>query len=169
MEDILASIKRVIKEGETQATPRRMSPRPAATTLPPHSDVAAERDEVLELRQPLEPHSHVPPEPVPIPTPPATPAATPDRVVPPVAGLRSEPPASSPTPGVSSATAEATRDALGALSRLVVRPEPGSDGTLEGLVRDLLKPMLADWLDANLPGLVEDMVAREIARITNRG
>ena len=53
-----------------------------------------------------------------------------------------------------------------ALSRLIVKPQvPGSD-TLEGLVREMLKPMLRDWLVQNLPQLVEQIVAREIARIT---
>jgi uncharacterized protein len=41
--------------------------------------------------------------------------------------------------------------------------------SLEGLTRDLLRPMLKDWLDANLPSLVEAMVAKEIERITKKG
>ena len=68
---------------------------------------------------------------------------------------------------LSDTTAQATRGALDALSRLVVKPEPGTDGTLEGLVRDMLRPMLRDWLDANLPAMVETLVAKEISRITN--
>jgi hypothetical protein len=40
------------------------------------------------------------------------------------------------------------------------------DNTLEGLVRELLRPMLREWLDAKLPDIVEAMVAREIERIT---
>jgi len=32
----------------------------------------------------------------------------------------------------------------------------------------MLRPMLKDWLDSNLPTMVEGMVAREIARITGR-
>uniref|UniRef100_UPI00157725C1 DUF2497 domain-containing protein n=1 Tax=Sphingomonas bacterium TaxID=1895847 RepID=UPI00157725C1 len=70
-------------------------------------------------------------------------------------------------PTVSSGTVEATRGALDQLSRLLVKPEPRTDGTLEGLVREMLRPMLRDWLDARLPALVEDMVAREIDRITS--
>ena len=50
----------------------------------------------------------------------------------------------------------------------MIKPDAGSDGTLEGLVRDMLRPMLAEWLDANLPELVEAMVAKEIARITGQ-
>ena len=41
--------------------------------------------------------------------------------------------------------------------------------SLEGLTRELLRPMLKNWLDTNLPILVEGMVAKEIARITKKG
>jgi cell pole-organizing protein PopZ len=33
----------------------------------------------------------------------------------------------------------------------------------------MLKPILKDWLDANLPGIVEEIVTREVARITGKG
>ncbi len=62
----------------------------------------------------------------------------------------------------------ASRGSLEALSRMLVKPEPGNDGTLEGLVRDMLRPMLRDWLDAHLPDMVEQMVAREIKRIAGQ-
>lgn len=38
--------------------------------------------------------------------------------------------------------------------------------TLEDLVKDLLRPMLKDWLDENLPSMVERMVRQEIERIS---
>jgi cell pole-organizing protein PopZ len=41
--------------------------------------------------------------------------------------------------------------------------------SLEGLTRDLLRPMLKDWLDSNLPNMVESLVAKEIERITKKG
>lgn len=41
-----------------------------------------------------------------------------------------------------------------------------SDAAVAGLVRDMLRPMLRDWLDANLPALVERLVAEEVRRIT---
>lgn len=40
--------------------------------------------------------------------------------------------------------------------------------SLEGLVREMLRPMLASWLDQNLPGMVEEMVKAEIARIAGK-
>ena len=71
---------------------------------------------------------------------------------------------------VSAESAGAARSSLDALSSLLVKPaEPeAADNTLEGLVREMLRPMMKDWLDANLPRLVEGMVAKEIARITGR-
>ena len=69
---------------------------------------------------------------------------------------------------LSRQTADASRGALEALSRLVVKPDTAGSDTLEGLVREMLRPMLREWLDANLPELVEQMVAREIARITGQ-
>ena len=38
--------------------------------------------------------------------------------------------------------------------------------TIEALVRDMLRPMLKEWLDENLPTVVERMVEKEIARIS---
>lgn len=71
---------------------------------------------------------------------------------------------------VSAESAGAARSSLAALSSLIVQPDEAQagDNTLEGLVRDMLRPMMKDWLDANLPRLVEGMVAKEIARITGR-
>ena len=70
---------------------------------------------------------------------------------------------------VSPGTASASRQSLAALSAVVVRSEPEQAGnTLEGLVRELLRPMLRDWLDGHLPDMVEELVSREIARITGK-
>jgi uncharacterized protein len=38
--------------------------------------------------------------------------------------------------------------------------------TLEDLVREMLRPMLKGWLDENLPGLVERLVRAEIERVS---
>ena len=71
-----------------------------------------------------------------------------------------------PEPIASPRTVDASRGALDSLSRMMVKPDATGDGTLEGLVKEMLRPMLREWLDKNLPSLVEDMVAREIARIS---
>jgi uncharacterized protein len=62
------------------------------------------------------------------------------------------------------------------LSALAMLAEPGArpqivrsgETSLEGMARELLRPMLAEWLDTNLPGMVERMVQAEIARIVGK-
>jgi cell pole-organizing protein PopZ len=46
---------------------------------------------------------------------------------------------------------------------------PSSGVTLEQLVTDAVKPMLKTWLDTNLPGMVEDLVRAEIERVAQAG
>jgi len=41
--------------------------------------------------------------------------------------------------------------------------------TVEELVQEMLRPLLKNWLDANLPNLVEKVVIEEIERIARRG
>lgn len=40
------------------------------------------------------------------------------------------------------------------------------DVTLDQLIQDLIRPMIKQWIDTHLPSLVEEMVAKEIKRIT---
>ena len=62
------------------------------------------------------------------------------------------------------------------LAALAVMAEPraapqivrSGETSLEGLTRELLRPALAEWLEKNLPPLVEKMVAAEIARIVGK-
>ena len=74
---------------------------------------------------------------------------------------------------MSEAARHAMRDNLATLALL---SEPGSppqivrsgETSLEGLVREMLRPMLAEWLDKNLPPMVEELVRQEIARIVKK-
>lgn len=156
MEEILSSIKRVIEESE--ATPAR-NRRPARANSP--RDAA---DEVLELNERVpfpEPAAREEPMATPMPTPPAATATVATQ------STANLPPRAEPI--LSRDTAEASRGPLEALSRMIVRPDEAGSDTLEGLVREMLRPMLREWLDSNLPGIVETMVAKEIARISDRG
>jgi cell pole-organizing protein PopZ len=124
MEEILASIKRVIAEDG-----RAGAARPARGSRPAEAPRAVE-DDVLELSDPVTEAN----------------------------GL------------ISTDVAEASRQSLAALSALKERSDastPG-DGPLEAVVREMLKPMLKEWLDSHLPEIVEDLVTREIARITGK-
>ena len=68
---------------------------------------------------------------------------------------------------ISGKAAKASKAALAALASVRIDPK-ADENTLEGLVRDMLRPMLKEWLDANLPDLVERVVQREVARIIGR-
>jgi uncharacterized protein len=59
----------------------------------------------------------------------------------------------------------AAQQAAGALGKLIGSLTLSSDSTVEGLVKDLLRPMLKEWLDANLPQIVESVVQKEVERI----
>lgn len=140
MEDILASIKRIIAEDVESGTPARARRRPAPP--PPVVEDYVDDDDVLELSQPA-------PEPAPMPMSAPVAAVPVERIL-------------------SDSAAEASRAPLDTLSKLVEKPEISGSDTLEGLVRQMLAPMLSNWLDKNLPELVESMVAKEIARITGQ-
>ena len=76
-------------------------------------------------------------------------------------------------PLVTEAARVSMRDNLAALALLA---EPGvppqivrsGETSLEGLTRDLLRPVLSEWLDKNLPAMVERLVKDEIARIAGK-
>ncbi len=150
MEDILSSIKRIIaEEGDDRPTRPRRGSGQVRPVAPPAVEDDDTPDEVLELSDPM------PPAP-----PPRAVSASPQDA----AGATTDEATAASI--LSEQTERATRGALDALSRMLVKPEAPSDGTLEGLVREMLRPMLREWLDANLPGMVETLVAREIAKIT---
>ena len=162
MEDILASIKRIIAEDgatasavprgrRSQAAATSFEPQEAAVPQPagkPSTPLAEGPDEILELTDSIETAAPADDDPPPVLEAPTGPAIDPQLV--------------------SDSAASASRQALAALSALIVKPETNGDNTLEGLVREMLRPMLKEWLDSRLPGLVEELVEKEIARITGR-
>lgn len=187
MEEILSSIKRIIaEEGDTPGRSRRPArtnaapvDRESAYHEPAYRDAAylddeIDDDEVLELSDPMpmvDRTPRIPKSPV---LTSVDPAPEPRQAAPkpqPQSHSQHQPqPAAEATSEsiVSRETAAATRAPLEALTRMMIKPDTNSDGTLEGLVREMLRPMLREWIDANLPNMVEDMVAREIAKIMNQ-
>ncbi|WP_260598909.1 DUF2497 domain-containing protein [Sphingomonas endolithica] len=164
MEDILSSIKRIIaEEGDAATAAARGIRKPARMSSGPRADIDQLRDdfghdEILELSDPFRGEEDRMPQ--------SPPAYTPAQATAPVASA--PPPAPSVEPILSPQATQATRGPLEALSRMVVKPEVSGSDTLEGLVREMIRPMLRDWMDANLPSMVEQMVAQEIARITGQ-
>ncbi len=74
---------------------------------------------------------------------------------------------------VSETTSSATTAALGELSRAMeekmsrLRLGEG-DATVSEIVKALLRPMLRQWIEENLPGIVERVVRREIQKLVDR-
>ena len=180
MEEILASIRRIISEDDAPAetaaaapeTVVEVAPEPVLEAAPLVEEPEVVEDEVLELTERYEapasqsigdldvadvaPFPAVDPEPMP------APAATPDY-----------------DSLVGESAAASAASAFAGLHASFKKPEPApssgsnaipfvSGNTVEAMVADMLRPMLKDWLDTNLPAMVEAMVAKEIRRITGR-
>ena len=127
MEDILASIKKVIaEEKETRTAP--------AAGLQEHPPSDEEFDEsVLELDEPLGPPMDLGP------------------------------------PLLDEGAAGHSRQVLEQLCTVAASvPAPAPVNPLEEMVREMLRPLLKQWLDDHLPAIVEEHVKREISRITGR-
>ena len=60
---------------------------------------------------------------------------------------------------VSEPAALAAASAFGQLSAAITMPK--GDRTLEDVVRELLRPLLQQWLDQNLPGIVQQATSRD--------
>ena len=83
------------------------------------------------------------------------------------------PPAAPEEPLLAANSRSSVRESLTALAMLAepgARPQIVRSGetSLEGMVREMLRPMLAEWLDKNLPGMVDQLVAAEISRIVGK-
>jgi uncharacterized protein len=170
MEEILASIRRIISEDDAPAEEEPKVAAPAVKAPEPEPEAAfepepepepvfeaeEELEDVLELTEPVAaPRPSVSigdidafdPEPVPAPKPvPAAPK--------PAAAL------------VSERTEAVAASAFGSLTGALLVPQ--SDRTLEDVTRDLLRPLLQAWLDDNLPGIVEEQVRLEVERIARQ-
>ena len=73
---------------------------------------------------------------------------------------------------MSAGAYNASTDVLADLARAILSQRElqvgGSDVTLEGMVREMMRPLLKEWLDQNLPYLIERLVKKEIDRMINR-
>jgi uncharacterized protein len=190
MEEILASIRRIISEdgdeitdGEDRPKPVAAEPTsagaddaPAAVSEPVVGDLD---DDILELTDVVEEGVASEPEPEPEPLPEPEPEPEPEPVT--MAEPEPEPePLPEPEPPVESVVEDrklvsdeveqvsaATISGLTAALAASARVGDGNK-TLEQLVKELLRPILKDWLDTNLPGMVERIVREEVERIADR-
>lgn len=179
MEEILASIRRIIsdepgQEGEAQA------PAADAPSAPMNQSAI---DDILELTDVVD-ETPAPPPPPPPPPPPAVelPRAEPPRPAVEPQSVKPRPmpsaPAELPTPTVMAPvlmTDDSAHRAADAFSRLTGgmdllsgTTDAMGQKTLEVVVKEVLRPLLAEWLDRNLPPMVEKLVQAEIERLANR-
>jgi cell pole-organizing protein PopZ len=168
MEEILASIRRIISEDEPPAGEVEADAETEAL-IEPMAD--PEPEDVLELTE-------VAPEPAPAAAveslgdldlyPPAEARPKTDTPPPVAAAAPSHAPAPvrDTEPLVSEVAAHATASAFGQLAQRVAMPREGR--TLEDLVREMLNPLLRAWLDENLPAIVQAKVEEEVERIARR-
>lgn len=134
MEDILASIKKVIAEEKEL---RAAIPHTASVAVEEGSP--DQEEEVLELDEPVV-------EELSLPEVDLGPAL------------------------VSPDAAEVSRSRLEQLQQVAATaPAPPAVSPLEAMVREMLRPVLKDWLDQHLPAIVDEHVKREISRITGQG
>jgi cell pole-organizing protein PopZ len=151
MEDILASIRRILSEDEAER---------AASATPAPKPAARGDDGVLSLDASM------------IVEEPAHAAEKPNERL-------SAKPAGPPEPTpkgdglVAPEAAAAAASSVGALLRTLVAEREQvavhrTGPTLEDLVREEIRPLLKEWLDTNLPPLVERLVRAEIERVVGR-
>lgn len=160
MDEILASIRRILAEDAPPVAP------PTAISGETAEGAAGADDDVLESTEAIDDASVRQLTPTIAPSSPA------------VDAQRGAPaPPQSAAPGTPLVSEAASLTAAAAFARLAAMPrgprperEPPmvGDRTLENVVHDLLRPLLQTWLDANLPQIVERLVAAEIARIAGR-
>jgi cell pole-organizing protein PopZ len=188
MEEILASIRRIIADDESKpakpepvaAAPappppvveRAPPPRPVEPPRPAPPPVAAEPEPVADVLDLTEAMAAAPPAPQP-----SSSFRTIDGESDVVFSDR--PPEPEPIRAVeearrqftqttdrslmSNSTMAAVDSAFSSLAHTVL----GNNArTLEDLVKEMLRPMLKSWLDDNLPGLVERLVRAEIERVS---
>jgi len=168
MEDILTSIRKILSEEGTEG---------ADDAAGPEGEKVMEREDSPETKSDIgvdfteSESDRQPPDTEPVePEPAAEPAgsAEDDNIL----LLTPEMRAPAAASVMSSATAEASADALSQLARAILDHRDiniGSrDVTLEAMVRQMLRPLLKEWLDRNLPYLIERLVKKEIDVMINR-
>ncbi len=198
MEEILASIRRIISEDEA---PAETPSGPAAAPEPEATPQAVEPESIFAA--PVEPTAAVEPEPEPQPEPAeddvleltdryqepsesigdldlVDPASEPFPAAPHPTAAEAAPSPTYDAPAydalVGESAAASAASAFAGLAASFKKPEPAATGsgvdlnfvsgnTVEAMVAEMLRPMLKDWLDANLPGIVQQAVQKEVERI----
>src|SRR3954469_22454308 len=197
MEEILASIRRIISEDTEPAEPSKPEPAPAPAPVsafapPPPSAPEPMDEDVLELTQMVQDDGSVvdvdeddpwsramdpEPEPEPEEEEPEPPLSLEtldalfDKPAPrpqPFNRYDDDDLVSAPTAAATSAAFAQLASSMGGNRLSGGMHAYGGGPTVEDILKDLLRPLLRDWLDQNLPPMVERMVQREIEKMVRR-
>ena len=182
MDDILASIRRILSDEEKAAKSQR--PEEGVLMLEPSMMIEDTTTSEAGAPTPQPPHGeahphHAAPQPDPgvathlmiagDETPPRPAALMTPAVEP---GHHTETP---PDPGATLVAPEAAamaQSSVGALMRTLVAERTAvvhrGGPSIEDVVREEIRPLLKQWLDAHLPPLVERLVRAEIERVVGR-
>jgi hypothetical protein len=166
MEEILASIRRIISADEDdggaaakpatkpELTLRQPAPAPVQTPVPVPAPPAPQP-------QPAASAPHRPPEPL----------EDQQRKTEDLESLKKNVTAAMQDETeediLDRSAAAAATEAFRSLSQSV-RISDGPGRTLEDIVVEMLRPMVKEWLDANLPAIVEEKVEEEVQRVARR-
>lgn len=153
MEEILASIRRIISEDEEEPAPK------PAPRVEPFRPAAAEPPRPAAVQ----------PQPAPKPAPQPVFAPEPTFATEDVEMIRKNvAEAMEDDDGiVATETATAASKAFMSLSQ-TVQVSDGCGRTMEDIVIEMLRPMIKDWLDQNLATIVEEKVEEEVQRVARR-
>ncbi len=174
MEDILASIRRILNEDEVAPqSPNAEPPAIAAPATQPNAGGSGGEDDdgVLVLDEGMLVAQPALPDIAPVSM------ARPEPDLEAHGGADARPALSPPLTATAAGllapeSAAAAASSVGALLRTISN-ERGSQvyrggPTVEDLVREEVRPLLKQWLDQHLPPMVERLVRQEIERVTGR-
>ena len=197
MEEILASIRRIISEddapAETASASAAAAPEPEPESeaepvessaqmdeTPPEPEPEAAEEDVLELTEAYEAPAAesigdldvtaAEDEPEPFPGAPVSESVFTEEPIEVHTPEHPSVPTTTYDSLVGDSAAASAASAFAGLASSLKKPEPmetstPSGPTLDELARSLLRPMLKEWLDANLPAIVEAQVRKEVERI----
>jgi len=168
IEEILASIRQIISDDEEEApaaaaepaaepAAAEPAPEPAAAAPAPEPEPQAAQsavDDVFELTDKVEEPAAAAEEPAPKP-----------RVE---IDLREPDAAADGGVLTDNAAGAALQGFMKLASNTAVERMGTGNVTLEDIVRELMHPMLREWLDANLPMIIEKVVQKELDKIARK-
>ena len=181
IEEILDSIRQIISDDDEEPGAEESVAEEAAPIEEPEETSEPEpepepEEEVIELTDKIdepetEPEPEAEPEPEPEPEPEEE--ITPDDVEDVMVDMRDSDPEDEPDFGVPAVdegeilTGVTESAAMQGFDKLVKQTKVEFAGiTLEEIVRTELKPLLKEWLDDNLPSMIERLVEEELRRVS---